>query len=49
MKFIKVCKSLKQFKYVYCILNKVNDCDLRKICYKVWTNFGNLLEYFKMF
>ena len=34
---------------MYCILNKVNDCDLRKICYKAWTHFGNLLENFKVF
>ena len=33
MNFIKDCESFEQFKYtVYCIVNMVNDCVLRRNC-----------------
>ena len=48
--FNEIYQSLYKFISikVYCILNKVKDCDLRKFA-KVWTNFGNLIENFKSF
>ena len=47
MKFIKVCKSLLQFKYTVFQIRLM--IVIREKFVEVWTNFGNLIENFKSF